>query len=332
MKKLLLATALICASTFTNSASAHEDHSVRADAHAPIGVMRDHVHGKGEFMLSYRYDYMHMDGNRDGSSSVNRQAVLDDYMVAPTKMPMHMHMIGGMYGLTDQLTLGVMTGFMNKEMDHVRRDGSTFKRANNGITDTKINGLYEFYNDGTHRMQFNAGISLPTGDINDRKSNGTVFAYPMQMGSGTYDLLPGLSYSGIAPDWSWGAQANSVIRLGSNDRSYTLGDRAQLTAWGARNINDMLSVSLRLDGQAWGNVEGRERELQGPTFMAPPADPARQAGERVEALIGLNYIVPKGPLKGNRLAAEFGIPVYERLDGPRLETDYRITLGWQYAF
>jgi hypothetical protein len=332
MKKLLLSTALICAATMPNSAIAHEEHGVRADAHAPIGVMRDHVHGQGEVMLSYRYQYMHMDGNRDGDSSVSTQDVLDDFMVAPTSMPMHMHMVGAMYGLTDNLTIGAMTGFMEKEMDHVRRNGTQFDEDNQGITDTKVNGLYEFYNDGKHRLQFNAGISLPTGSINDRKSNGTIFAYPMQMGSGTYDLLPGISYSGLSENWSWGSQANSVVRLGRNDRGYTLGNRYQLTAWGARNINDALSVSLRLDGHAWENIDGRERELQGPNFMAPPPNPDLQGGERLEALVGLNFIVPKGPLKGNRLAAEFGAPIYERLDGPRLETDYTVTLGWQYAF
>jgi hypothetical protein len=334
MKKLYMAGLCLCA-TFApvHPTSAHDNENLsRPDAHAPIGVMRDHVHNQGEWMLSYRYEYMHMAGNRDGDSSVSTADVLNDFMVAPTEMPMHMHMIGAMYGLTDDVTLSVMGGFMEKDMDHIRRNGTTFKRDNQGITDTKISALYEFYNDGKHRFQFNGGISLPTGDVNDRKADGTIFAYPMQMGSGTYDLLPGISYSGLSDQWSWGAQANSTLRLGSNNRDYTLGDNYQLTVWGARKINEILSVSLRLDGKAWDNVDGRERELQGPNFMAPPADPDRQAGERLDALVGFNFIVPSGTLKGNRFAAEFGAPVYQHLDGPRIETDYKLTLGWQYAF
>jgi len=338
MKKLLLTSAfalntLAFITLHSNSAQAHESDTIaRPDAHAPIGVMREHVHKEGEFMLSYRYEYMHMDGNRDGTSSVSTADVLADYMVAPTKMPMHMHMVGAMYGLTDNLTLSGMTGFMEKEMDHERRNGTTFKRDTQGITDTKVSALYEFYNDGAHRVQFNAGLSLPTGDVNDRKADGTIFAYPMQMGSGTYDLLTGISYSGFAQDWSWGAQANTTLRLGTNNRGYSLGNRYQLTSWGARKVTDSLSLSLRLDGQAWEDVDGNEKELAGPMFMAPPADPDLQAGERVDALIGFNYIIPKGTLKGNRFAAEIGAPIYQRLDGPRLETDYRATIGWQYAF
>ncbi|MCH2037248.1 MAG: hypothetical protein MK137_01475 [Rickettsiales bacterium] len=311
----------------------HHNHSSRPDANAPIGVMRDHVHGKGNVMLSYRFNYMNMSGNRDGSSSVTTQEVLDEYMVAPTEMTMQMHMFGIMYGVTDQLTLSVMGGASAKEMDHVRRNGTTFVMDNDGITDTSVNALYQFYNDGKHRVQFNAGISLPTGSFNDHKPNGSVFAYPMQMGSGTYDLLPGISYSGQTDDWSWGGQLNSTIRLGENNRGYTLGNNYQLTGWGARKLNDMFSISLRLDGRAWDNVDGNDRDIIGPMFMAPPMDADLQGGERIDVLAGVNFIVPQGTvLEGSRYALEFGMPVYERLDGPRLETEYRLTLGWQYAF
>ncbi|NBD18196.1 MAG: hypothetical protein GVY04_19270 [Cyanobacteria bacterium] len=34
--------------------------SGRPDGHAPIGVMGDHVHGQGEWMLSYRYMFILM--------------------------------------------------------------------------------------------------------------------------------------------------------------------------------------------------------------------------------------------------------------------------------
>lgn len=318
----------------TSMACADDNHNhLRPDDHAPIGVMRDHVHDKGEFMLSYRFGYMNMDGNRDGASSVSTQDVLNNYMVAPTKMPMKMHMFGAMYGITNQLTLAVMGGFSEREMDHVRQNNTTFRMENDGITDTSVNALYEFYNDGQHRIQFNAGVSLPTGSSNDRKADGSIFGYPMQMGSGTYDLLPGLSYSGKLTDWSWGGQVNGNFRLGRNNRGYSLGDRYQLTGWAAKKVSDVFSISLRVDGQAWENINGYDREIPGPTFMAPPMDTNLQAGESVTTLIGFNAVMPKGSaLEGQRFAVEFGIPVYERLDGPRLETDYRVMLGWQYAF
>ena len=43
-------------------------------------------------------------------------------------------------------------------------------------------------------------------------------------------------------------------------------------------------------------------------------------------------MMPSGFLKGNRLAVEFGKPVYQRFGGPALENDYKITIGWQNSF
>lgn len=57
--KILLCAALLAASfpVLTDT---------RADGHAPIGVMGDHLHKKGSYMLSYRFMRMSMAGNRDG--------------------------------------------------------------------------------------------------------------------------------------------------------------------------------------------------------------------------------------------------------------------------
>ena len=47
-----------------NSYSQEYKTSKRPDDHAPIGVMRDHIHKKGEIMTSYRFLYMKMKGLR----------------------------------------------------------------------------------------------------------------------------------------------------------------------------------------------------------------------------------------------------------------------------
>jgi len=69
-RPFLAALAALTASTagMVPTASAHE-YTDRPDGHAPIGVMGDHTHEAGEWMLSYRYRLMFMDGNRDGTSS-----------------------------------------------------------------------------------------------------------------------------------------------------------------------------------------------------------------------------------------------------------------------
>ena len=52
------------------------DGSIRADSHGPVGVMGEHMHKEGEWMFSYRYMQMEMDGNLEGSNSLSIDEVL----------------------------------------------------------------------------------------------------------------------------------------------------------------------------------------------------------------------------------------------------------------
>ena len=47
---------------------------------------------------------------------------------------------------------------------------------------------------------------------------------------------------------------------------------------------------------------------------------------------GVNLAGQDGWLRGHRLAAEVLVPVYQRLNGPQMETDWIVTVGWQFAF
>ena len=75
----------------------------RVDSHAPLGVMGDHTHEAGEWMLSFRAMRMVMDGNRTDTARVPADGVLVGYPVTPLRMPMDMYMVGAMYAPTDRL-------------------------------------------------------------------------------------------------------------------------------------------------------------------------------------------------------------------------------------
>jgi len=66
--------------------------------------------------------------------------------------------------------------------------------------------------------------------------------------------------------------------------------------------------------------------------VVPTADPGRQAGRRLDLLFGVTVYEPGGLLKGNRLSVETGFPVYQWLDGPQLETDWLISVAWDWTF
>lgn len=314
----------------------------RADSHAPIGVMADHTHKAGEWMLSYRYMVMHMDGNRDGTDRVGDSSVRGDgFMVVPTEMTMQMHMFGVMYAPTDWATISVMVPWVRNSMEH--RAGAPlgsvkFKTASEGLGDIKVSGLFTLWHEGHHTLHATAGLSLPTGSITekDRTPMGRVrLPYPMQLGSGTLDLLPGVTYAYQEAMWSAGAQVNGVIRLGRNDEDYSLGDRVAATGWFAWLWCDAFSTSVRLNYEQWGDIDGRDGSfpISGTgEFVAPTMDPDRRAGQRLDVLLGMNFYINEGPLKGHRLAIEGGMPIHQRLDGPQLETDWLFTVGWQFAW
>ncbi|MEL6980295.1 MAG: transporter [Pseudomonadota bacterium] len=330
------------------------DHGgvVRADSHAPIGVMGDHMHKAGEFMLSYRFMHMDMDGSRDGTDSLSPAEITEfsspfgpgSIRVVPTDMQMGMHMVGGMYAPSDWLTLMAMGSYITKEMDHVTFAGPAgatkrgeFTTRSEGLGDTKISGLIRVFEDETHHVHLNAGVSVPTGSIEETDDVLTPMGtrptvrlpYSMQLGSGTFDLLPGVTYTGQSAPFAWGAQAKGVIRLGENDEGYALGDEIHGTAWASYAPEPWISLSGRLIGTSKGAIDGRDPNIAAPVQTA---DPDNYGGETVEFGVGVNLAGSEGWLRGHRIGAEFVAPLYRDLNGPQMETDWTLTVGYQFAF
>jgi hypothetical protein len=334
---------------------------VHANRHAPIGVMGDHMHHKGEWMLSYRYMHMDMSGSRIGTDNVSPDAIVttipnrfaslpmqpDTLRVAPLWMTMDMHMLGAMYAPTDNLTLMVMANYIEKEMRHVTYDGGMpttnvlgyFTTKSEGFADTKLSALYRLYDDANHNhVHLNLGLSLPTGSVTER---GTILTpmggtpnvrlpYAMQLGTGTFDLLPGLTYTGRAGDLSWGSQFRSEIRLeDENDEGYAWGDVYGVTGWVSYEWAPWISTSVRLDAWTQDSISGIDPAIAAPVQTA---NPDFYGGEQVFAYFGANLVGQTGALRGHRLALEVGVPLYRDLNGPQLETDWNFTVGWQKAF
>jgi hypothetical protein len=301
-----------------------------SDYHAPIGVMTDHVHKKGELMASYRYSLMNMKGLRNNQDKVSTSSALQTYMAAPKDMQMQMHMLGFMYGLTDKLTTSLMGSFVQKDMNHTHRSKPDFKREASDFGDTKVNTLYQFYNSNNKQALINLGVSIPTGEIKEAHK-GTRLPYAMQIGSGSYEALPGLTYKSFHNDYSFGVQGNATFRLNTNNNGYKLGDKYNLTSWLSKKFSEKLSVSTRLDYQIFEAIESVDQTISN-TMMIATRDTSLYDGRRLDLSFGVNYLFNDGIMKDNRLALEIGTPIYQRLDGPMLEVDYKLTVGWQKTF
>lgn len=348
-------------------AAAEEDHfghhhaKPRADGHAPIGVMGDHLHRKGEWMLSYRFMHMGMEGNRIGDDRVSPAEIVArvpnrfDIMpmmpgiqpptlrVVPTKMSMDMHMFGAMYAPTNDITLMAMVNYIEKDMDHLTFNApgtavlGRFTTDTQGFGDTKLSGLFRLYDDQIHHWHLNLGVSLPTGSLTETDQVLTPMGmrptvrlpYAMQLGTGTLDLLPGLTYSGRIGDFSWGAQYRAEIRLeDENDEGYAWGDKHAVTGWVAYQWAPWISTSVRFDAMTQEAISGMDPRIAAPVQTAHPEN---FGGERVNLFFGVNLLADSGPLEGHRLALEISAPVYQDLNGPQMKTDWQLMAGWQKA-
>jgi hypothetical protein len=301
---------------------------------APIGVPYAHVLKPGKWMISYTYGRMAMEGNLSGTEDVSIADILKKYPVAPESMDVDMHMVCGMRGITENLTAMIMLPYYYKSMTMVARDHTRFTTYSDGVGDLQLGGLYALYRSNMHQLVFFGGLSVPTGSINARDDTPMAadqrLGYTMQLGSGTVDLLPALTYEGKCERIHWGAQVSGTIRLGENDYDYRLGDRYRLTGWSGYQIYDGIIASLRLDWQSWDNIHGADPELD-PT-KTPGKDPKLRGGDRLDILPGLAWYLDKGPLKGNRLFLEGGVPIYQNLDGPQGKTTWLLTAGWKFVF
>ena len=356
---VFLVAALTVATFGMNVSAEGTDHAhpTRADSHAPIGVMADHMHGKGEFMLSYRFMTMNMQGNLKNSSSINADSIVTTepnrffgmpgmpptLRIVPLEMTMDMHMLGLMYAPSDKLTLMLMSNYSRNSMQHVTYAGGmgtnvlgNFKTETSGWSDSSVSGLIRLIDSPAARLHAILGVSIPTGSTDDRDQilapTGMTpvvrVPYPMQLSSGSYDPIVGLSYAGGSDRLGWGAQWRGKFRTSRNDHDYQLGDEHRLSAWISYLFQPALSGSLRLESFSRSNISGQDPMIMGPVQTA---DPDRQAIERLDIGIGFNYAA-SGNLQGWRLGVEYLFAANQDLDGPQLETDDQLIVGIQRAF
>ncbi len=332
----------------------HHQHNHHA---APAGVMFAHMMPEtGDFMVGYRYKYGRKGGDTlHGTEVASDRAIVNNgcsdstqCRFTPPYMEMNMHMLNFMYAPTDWLNLMVMPMFVDMEMnlrtlagrpppspeihEHVGIAGHT----TGGIGDTTLSALLKLYDDEVHHLHFGLGINAPTGDVDlvfrrTFQQDGGLVHFGMQLGSGTWDLQPNLTYTGQFERWSWGAQLNGIKRLEDrNESGYRLGDLFQGTAWGSYKLTPWLSASIRGIYTVQGSIQGNFNSFNG---QSGPMDfPANHGGRFWDVGFGLSATVPKGDLQGNQLSFEWLQPVQDDVNGFQLEREGALSVSWSYAF
>lgn len=327
---MILRSAVLAVTAFSvASIGFAADRKHLADKHAPAGIMGDHMHEQGEWMVEYKYMNMVMEDNLIGDQKVSDVGALiygvgtsdpkTNTVATPTDMTMEMHMMHIMYGASDNVTLYTMLMLPSLTMDHMLNDSvNHFTTHNSGFGDTGLGALFRLYSDERVDWILNLGGTVPTGDIYRVSSvTGKPLPYPMRLGTGTFNFRPGLTYKRFHDWWSYGAQLQADIPVGENYRGYSVGEEVRFSSWTSVLLTDRIALSYRGE-HLWRN------QYHG----ADPATPDAAISTNVESFRG-GYWYSMGfgaqaTLGGNYYNVEVVPTIGQDVNGIQLETDYSI--------
>ena len=330
-------------------------HKQKQKHDQPAGVMFAHMlDNAGEFMLGYRFMYSRMAGkmlhgsNAASDSTIVNQGCNDENLCtfAPTDMDMRMHMLDIMYAPTRWLNLMLMPRFMDMEMNLRELDGRPPPTAEEHqhfgghatgvIGDTLMASLIRLYEIPGHRLHAGLGFSAPSGktDLQLRrvfKVDGGSIHFGMQLGSGTWDFVPSLTYTGEHNRWSWGAQVSGVKRMEEkNDAGYRLGDLFQATTWTGFDLTHWLTASVRGLYTVQDRIHGDFNSFN--ARIGPMDFPANYGGQFWNIGVGVNAVIPGGRFAGNHFGFEWLQPVHTDVNGFQLDRKGALAASWSYHF
>ena len=350
---------------------AHHNHGVHAPAGVMFDHILpkagDMMIGYRFMYGSQGGDMLHGTSHVSNQAIVDGGCGPNPCFLAPSNMSMNMHMLDLMYAPTDWLTLMLMPQWVDMSMDMERLRGPEFDQLVNnnagnpvnesgqpiniaahithhlqnghdtgGIGDLGMYALFKLFDNGAHHVHVTAGLSAPTGNVNIQlRRNHTVDGgfndYGMQLGSGTWDFKPSLTYTGQWDQFSWGAQTNGTVRMeDQNESGYALGNIFQTTAWGNYNLTNWLTASLRGVYTLQGSVKG---QFNGLINQFGPMDyPSNYGGKYWDIGFGLSAAVPSGDLAGNRISVEWLQPLEDNVNGYQLKRNGSLAATWSLAF
>lgn len=291
----------------------------------PAGIMISQIHEKGKWMVSYRHMQMRMEGMVNGSKSISSLDVLNTYSASGTSMNMQMRMLMFMYGFSNRLTLMGMLHYNTTYMEMTMKSGNhqhTHAMKTEGMGDTKLYALYAVINKNNVQLLLSTGLNVPTGAIN-LKGNALNMMYPgmrlpyaMQPGSGSWDVLPGVTVTHSRERSGMSLQFTATKRFFNNALGYRLGDECVMNLWYAHNWFSFLNNSLRVEGVLAKKIINADPTL--PAFTEPAANSANYGGSVLHAYFGTGILIKKGILNRFRLSVEYGLPLYYHYNGTQM--------------
>lgn len=331
--------------------------SERAVDHGPIGVMGDHFHKAGEWMVSARVMRMHMSGNQLGDDELSDSEVIMQpnapgrmpgvLSVVPQDMDMDMLMLGAMYAPTDGLTLMAMVMASSKEMTLTsysppnmmnpgpRNVVGGFSTSSDDIQSISLSGLFRLQQSASSRTHLTLGLEQAIADANAADTvltpmgmNMTMrLPYGMQIGDESLRLNAALTHVYSSGNWVFGGQISGKFKVADED--WHFGNSQQVTAWAQREMNRRVSLSGRLTYARASGLEGMDAMIMAPVQTAIPAN---YGYKKWRIGVGANAVVSLLPGQSERLGIELELPVDTDTRGVQMTPEWQLTLGIQKAF
>ncbi len=327
----------------------------------PMNIPGGGVPETWEFRFKVSPMLMHMEGLRDGTDAIDIDSILGmpaagKYMAAPLSMDMRMLNLTVGYSFSDDFFAGIMAMWKDNHMDmkfnaamQTLTGLSGYTMESDGLADIMLMAKYRlFANDPlmpTRQASLFLGLSIPTGSIDERNTTHPLamrqtelLPYGMQLGSGTFDPAIGILYQASRSPWWWGINAMYTARIEDNDRGYRLGNETRIDFYSMYQIRHDFLWQAQLNLHHQGRIRGEADEaltgasghaVQGDPaspYMSPLWDPNNYGGTQAFATFGIQW----QPAPLHVVDAQFSLPLYRDLNGPQLETDYRIMLTWFY--
>ncbi|MDH5728505.1 MAG: hypothetical protein OEZ58_05920 [Gammaproteobacteria bacterium] len=301
----------------------HSQHNTGLGAHL------HHTHQLGDWMFEYRTKASIHEGILDKSTQVLTTSLVGTnlpYSYAPTKMTRTTHMVMGMYGFSNTISLMGMMHIVQNNMSMVRHDLTqdiNLQMSTQGLGDTFLGVMYR----PMSFAMFNLIVSVPSGAVNKEVTvNQSKFVgpYAMQLGTGTYDFMPSASISYKLGAIGINAEAMYTYHLGKNNQDWALGDEIKASTWISYSPLKSITANVRLDVNQWAKIEDT---APGMTSMSPNYDPKNTGGMNTNIFFNVS-----GMFSGVMAGFEWGMPIYQNFKGPQLKTKQQMTLSLQYMF
>ena len=300
----------------------------RSDAHAPSGVLADHVHSRGGIMLGYRHFFSKGEGNYNGDQIYNRDEITKYYDRHVTQNIFSTHSIEFMYGITNKITLFTNFNFHKKQYSFINKQNISYNSSSSGIGDIDLQFLYSLFSNSKIKVHSNIGFILPAGTINKKNEN-QISPYSMQLGNGYFSSVIGFTAFFQFKKFSAGIQPIYNLPFSNNSRGYNNGNRLGLNYWGAVNFNKPFSFSFRQHYINQKSINGIDNELV--TNLMILNNSNNSGYILLNSALGMNLSFKKGLLRNSRISLEYFFPTYMSYEGLQVGSFNGFVLNLQYS-